>query len=41
MSGLHFTQEQQNLLLKNPYIMKVTEKSITYSDEFKIHAINE
>ena len=41
MSGLHFTQEQQNLLLQNPYITKVTEKSITYSEKFKLHAINE
>ncbi len=41
MSGLHFTQEQQNLLSQNPYITKVTEKSITYSEEFKLYAINE
>lgn len=41
MSILYFTQKQQNLLSQNPYITKVTEKSITYSEEFKLHAINE
>lgn len=41
MSTLYFTQEQRDSLLKNPYITKVTEKSITYAESFKIHAVNE
>lgn len=41
MSNLYFTQEQQALLSKNPYITKVSNKSITYLEDFKIHAINE
>jgi len=41
MSGKRFTNEQQILLSKNSYVTKVTEKSITYSEDFKIHAISE
>ena len=41
MSTLYFTQEQQHLLSQSPCITKVTEKSITYSEDFKLHAINE
>jgi hypothetical protein len=41
MSGIRFTEEQQILLSRNPYVANVTEKSITYSEDFKIHAINE
>ena len=36
MSGIRFTKEQQSLLSKNPSVTKVTEKSITYSETFKI-----
>jgi len=39
MSGIRFTKEQQSLLSKNPCVTKVTEKSITYSETFKISAI--
>lgn len=39
MSGIRFTREQQMLLSKNPCVVKVTEKSITYSEIFKISAI--
>jgi transposase len=35
MGKNHFTEEQQNELRKNPYIQKVSEKSITYTKEFK------
>lgn len=31
----HFTEEQQEELLKNPYIKKVSDKAITYTTEFK------
>lgn len=35
MGKNHFTKEQQIELLKNPYIQKVSAKSITYTKEFK------
>ena len=35
MSKKKFTQEEIEILHKNPYIKKVSEKSITYTDEFK------
>lgn len=41
MAGIRFTIEQQELLRMNPNIKKVTEKSITYSDSFKLFAIEE
>ena len=41
MSDLWFTQEHQNLASINLYIKNITKKSITYSESFKIHAINE
>lgn len=31
----HFTKEQQEELMKNPYIKKVSDKSITYTTEFR------
>ena len=31
----YFTDEQLKLLEKNPYVIKVSKKSITYSEEFK------
>ncbi len=31
----HFTKEQQEELRKNPYIKKVSDKSITYTTEFR------
>lgn len=39
MAGLRFTLEQQELLRMNPNIEKVSEKSITYKDTFKLMAI--
>lgn len=41
MSKLTFTPEQINVLEANPYVKNVTEKSITYSDEFKRHFVSE
>lgn len=35
MGKNHFTEEQQNELRNNPYIQKVSTKSITYTKEFK------
>lgn len=35
MGKNHFTEEQQSELRKNPYIQKVSAKSITYTKEFK------
>jgi len=32
---IYFTEEQQSELRKNPYIQKVSEKSITYTKEFR------
>lgn len=39
MAGIRFSNEEQMLLLKNKNVTKVTDKSITYSDEFKISSI--
>lgn len=41
MAGIRFTIEQQELLRTNPNVKKVSEKSITYSDSFKLFAIEE
>lgn len=41
MSKLTFTPEQIKILKKNPYVKNVSEKSITYSDEFKRHFVSE
>ena len=35
MSKITFDKATIELLKKNPYIAKISEKSITYSDEFK------
>ncbi len=35
MSKITFSKETIELLKQNPYVAKVSEKSITYSDEFK------
>lgn len=35
MSQKKFTEKEVKLLSKNPYVKKVSEKAITYSDEFK------
>ena len=41
MSKKTFTVEEIELLSKNKYVQSVSEKSITYSNEFKIHFIAE
>ncbi len=35
MSKITFDKETIELLNENPYVVKVSEKSITYSDELK------
>ena len=41
MSKIKFTKTQIEQLSKNKYVLKISEKSITYSNEFKIHFIAE
>ena len=40
MAGIRFTKEQQLLLSQNPSVDRVSDKSITYKDEFKLLAVN-
>ena len=35
MGNVHFTKEQIERLRQNPYVKNVSEKSISYSDEFR------
>lgn len=37
----YFTKDKIELLSNNKYIIKVSEKSITYSDEFKLLFLSE
>lgn len=41
MSKIIFTKEEIQELKKNKFVKNVTEKSITYSDEFKEHFLKE
>ena len=41
MGKYYFTEEQVEELKNNKYVKNVSEKAITYTDEFKIHFINE
>ena len=41
MSKLTFVLEQIQISKANPYVKNVSEKSITYSDEFKRHFVSE
>jgi len=41
MSKITFSENQIETLKHNPYVKRVTEKSITYTDEFKRHFIEE
>ena len=41
MSNILFTSEDITKLKENPWVKNVTEKAITYKDEFKVHFINE
>lgn len=41
MAGVRFDQIQQSILSENENIVKVTSKSITYTDAFRLKAINE
>lgn len=35
MGTKHFTEEQQAILRQNPYVVKVSESTITYTEDFK------
>lgn len=41
MSKREFTEEEINELSKNPYIKHVGTRGITYTEEFKVHFIEE
>ena len=41
MSKILFSNDEINKLSKNKYVLKVSEKAITYTNEFKIHFIAE
>ncbi|MEL4024087.1 HTH domain-containing protein [Lysinibacillus endophyticus] len=41
MSKKLFTEQEQKILKKHPYVKAVSEKAITYTDEFKAMAIKE
>lgn len=41
MSNKKFNEDEQEKLRKNPWVKKVSDKSIQYSDEFREHFINE
>lgn len=41
MSNKLLTKKEIEILLKNPYVKSVSEKSITYTDEFKNIFISE
>ena len=41
MALIMFTAEQMKELESNPYVKRVSEKAITYTDEFKNHFIEE
>ena len=39
MSKKLFTEEEIKILMKNKYVKNVTNKGITYTDEFRIFTI--
>lgn len=41
MSKIKFSNHEINKLSKNKYVLKVSDKAITYTNEFKIHFIAE
>ena len=41
MSKIRFTEKDINELSKNKYVLRVSDKAITYTNEFKIHFIAE
>ena len=41
MTKLLFTKKEQEQLKSNPYVKSVSDKAITYTDEFKYHFISE
>lgn len=41
MTKTLFTESDISILKKNKNVLRVSEKSITYTDEFRLHFINE
>lgn len=41
MGKKYFTDEQLEVLLKNPYVKRASSKAITYTEEFKAHFVEE
>ena len=41
MSKITFTDDQVVLLKQNKYVKNATNRTITYTDEFKVHFINQ
>lgn len=41
MSKIRFSKNEIDKLSKNKYVLKVNDKAITYTNEFKIHFIAE
>ena len=41
MSNILFNDEQQKQLRTNRWVKSVTEKSISFTEDFKVHFINE
>lgn len=41
MGKNYFSEEQVQELRKNPYVKRVSEKAITYTEEFKIQMLND
>jgi len=37
----HFSESDKKLLIKCPHILKVTDSKVTYSPNFKIHAVEQ
>ena len=41
MNNRNFSEVEQRILMENPNVKKVSSKTITYSPDFKIHAVKE
>lgn len=41
MNKCNFSEVEQQILIRNPNVKKVSRKAIIYSPDFKIHAVKE
>ena len=41
MSKRNFSEVEQQILIENPNVKKISRKAITYSPDFKVYAVNE